>query len=113
MSAIEVAVLQPMPLPHERQGLCGVQCLATGREISTGVVVVHGMVEADVDAAEAFGQVIEAREIHLGEVVDRLAGQIAHRTDGRFASCFPAGALEFLAVGDALVDQLLLGLRLR
>lgn len=70
------------------------------------------VVEADIDTAEAVGEVVKAGEIDLGEIVDGLAGQIADRADGRLAPGLPPGALEFRAIADALVDQLLLGLKL-
>lgn len=67
------------------------------------------MVEAHIHAAEALGEVVETGEIHLGEVVDGLAGQVAHRPGGLPAS-LTARALQLGLVRDALLEQFVLGL---
>ena len=59
VGAVEVPVLQAMALSHEGQRLRGVEHLTPGGEVGAGEVVVHGVVQTHLDAAEALGEVVE------------------------------------------------------
>jgi hypothetical protein len=55
-------------------------------ESRIGVVEVHAALprrHAHLDALEGLRERVEAREVHLGEVVDVLAGQLLHGRDRR------------------------------
>ena len=59
MGAVQVAVFQAVALPDERQRLLGIQRLASGGEVGSRIRVVHGVLQAHVDAAQALGQVVK------------------------------------------------------
>ena len=107
MGAVQVPVFQAMTLPDERQRLRRVESLAPGREVGTRIRVVHGVVQAHLDAAQGLGQVVETGQIDLGEVVDRDAGQAAHRTQRGRAGGFAAFRFEFTLAAHTLVGQVL------
>ena len=53
----------------------------SGGEPRTGQHVIDRGLEAHVDPADRAGQVVEAEQVHLGEVVHRDPGQLLHRPD--------------------------------
>ena len=108
VGAVQIPVFQAVALPDERQRLGSIQPLLPGREVGAGIRVVDSVIQAHIHPAQGLGQVVETRQVDLGEVVDRNAGQAAHRPQGCRTGGFAALGLEFfLAVACALVDQLL------
>lgn len=107
MGAVQVAVLQAVPLPDERQRLGRVQSLAPGREVGAGIRVVDGVVQAHLDATQRLRQIVETGQVDLGEIVDRHPGQAAHRAQGRRPPGLAALGLELLLTTRPLVGQLL------
>jgi len=96
---VQVTFREVVPLPDKGERLGGVKVLVPDLQVRAGVGI--GQVraaaiglDADLDAAELLGKLVEAVEVELGEVVDLLAGQRLDRIDGGL----PAG-LVALEVG--------------
>jgi hypothetical protein len=61
-----------VPGPHERQGLLPIERGTAGlRDRQTGLLVVHGPIDAHTNAAEGVHEPLEARQVHLDVVVHR------------------------------------------
>ncbi|SIG93223.1 Uncharacterised protein [Mycobacteroides abscessus subsp. abscessus] len=106
VGAVQIAVFQPMTLTYKRQGLGGVEGLFPCGEVGARVAVVDGVVQADGDAAELGGQVIEADQVDLCEVIDGLTGQPVYGIERGAPTGLTALLLQRRLVGDALVDEL-------
>ncbi len=70
--------------------------------------VVHRVVEADLDRLDGLGDVVEADQVHLREVVDRDVQEGLDGLEGGGPPGLPALPLQ-LRFGQALTAQLLLG----
>ena len=102
--AVQIAIGQAVALANEGQCLASVQGLPSGGEVCAGVfVVVHGVVQAYRDAAEGLGEVVEAGQGDLDEVVDGRARQLGHHPEGGSSAGFPALGLKGVSVGYALL----------
>jgi hypothetical protein len=107
MGAVQVTVVQAVPLPDERQRLGRVQPLPPGREVGARILVVDRVIQADVDSAESLCQIVETGQIDLGEVVNGDARQVSHRAQRRGPAGLTALGLQFLLSAVALAGQLL------
>jgi hypothetical protein len=106
--AVEVAGLQPVPLPDERERFRAADGLPPGGQVHPGVGVAHRCVQAHGHPAERVGELHEPREVDLGEMVDADAGQGLDSGDQRAPAGLAAPAVQ-LGAGDALRCERLLG----
>ena len=78
----------------------------SGLEVRTRIAVVDGIVQADSDSAQLGGQVVEADQVDLGEVVDGLTGKPVDGIEGGAPAGLTTLLLQRRLIGDALVDEL-------
>ena len=109
----EVALGQPVPLADECQRIATGDRLRPGGEPGAGQLVVDGVVEADVDAADRGGEVVEAEQVDLGVVVDGQSGQVFHGPDQGAPAGLRGLGLHAGAIAHAIGPELLGDLRLR
>ena len=93
-------------MADEGEGIWAVQRLSAGLEFSTGELVIHGFVKADVNATHGISEQNESQETHLGIVLDFDAGQVAHRIHKRPLSCFFGFFFQFRAFYAAFLGEL-------
>jgi hypothetical protein len=105
---VQVAAVEAVPLPDERQRARSADGLRAGRQVHPGIAVLDRLVEADRDPAQGVGQLDEPGQVDLREVVDRDAGELLHGGDQRGPPGLPAAAVQ-LGSGDPLLAQRLLG----
>ena len=93
-------------MADEGKGIWAVQRLPTGLEFSTGELVIHGFVEADVNATHGVSEQNESQETHLGIVLDFDAGQVADRIHKGFSACVFGFLFQFRAFYAAFLREL-------
>ena len=101
----EVALGQAVALADERQRVRAGDRPRPGGEPRTGQHVIDRGLEAHVDPADRAGQVVEAEQVHLGEVVHRDPGELLHRPDQGDAARPRGLRVDPGAVLHALADQ--------
>ena len=106
---VQVAVGQAMALSDERQCLPRIQVLEAGVEMGARVAVAGRVVEADFDAAEYPGELVEPVQVDLGEVVDMHPGELLDCSHGgRPTGLVPKESKLILTNGRVLGPELLL-----
>ena len=108
--AVQVATRQIMALADKRQGLCAVEGGIASREIGARQRLIHGVVQADLHAADSVREQDEAEQTDFRIVVDLDAGEVRDRVDKPLLSCLSDLLLELTAF-DALAHELLTLLR--
>ena len=101
----QVAFGQVVALADERQRVGAGDRARAGGEARSGQRLVDGVLQADVDAADGPGQVVEAEQVDLRVVVDGDAGEPLHGPDQRRPAGLGGLGVDPGTVTDALADE--------
>ena len=81
LRTVQVAAREGVPRPDEGQRLLAVQGLLARLEVGAGLLVLEGLRDVDLHAADRVHDVGEAGEADLGVVVDAQAGVVLDGAD--------------------------------